>query len=303
MKPMELTITNIDTSTPPEGIKFNYDELKKGLQVQLKKYQGLVVTENEVTDAKRTLANLRKLRTAIEDKRKEVKAYWNQPYDEFADKIKELTGLIDEPIGVIDTQVKDYDERRREEKIAGAQDYFVSQIKDTDLEGKLKWHLVEDKRFGNVSMSEQAIKDQIDETISKAKDGLQTIQKMTSDYKFEMAEKYLEKLSLPEAISEGSRLEQQALRKEEEAKEQERLQAERRAQKETVQEAVKPPTETFIPIPITPNDTLKAEEHQQANTATEETFTIRFEVSGTKQQLLGLSQFMRDNNIDFSQIK
>ena len=69
---MEFLIKT-DLSVMPEKIDFNFDEMKTELSEKLEKYNALVVTEDSIKDAKSDRANLNKLKTAIDDKRKEIK--------------------------------------------------------------------------------------------------------------------------------------------------------------------------------------------------------------------------------------
>ena len=57
----------------PTTIDFNFEALKLGLSQSLAKYDGLVVTEDDIKGAKDDRAKLNKLREALEAKRKEVK--------------------------------------------------------------------------------------------------------------------------------------------------------------------------------------------------------------------------------------
>ena len=63
--------------TPQEkflsSVEFNYNELKSQLQENLDKYQNLVFTEENMDEGKNTRARLNKLKTALDDKRKEIK--------------------------------------------------------------------------------------------------------------------------------------------------------------------------------------------------------------------------------------
>ncbi len=52
----------------------NYEELKSELSEQLQKYKNIVVTEDSIKEFKADKANLNRLKTALEDKRKEVKS-------------------------------------------------------------------------------------------------------------------------------------------------------------------------------------------------------------------------------------
>ena len=67
-------VMNTDLSTAlPKVIDFNYEELKAALDANLKRYNGIIVTEDGIKDAKEDKAKLNALKKAIEDKRKEVK--------------------------------------------------------------------------------------------------------------------------------------------------------------------------------------------------------------------------------------
>ena len=102
----------------PKTIDFNFEELKTQLAESLELYAGLVVTEDGIKAAKEDRARLNKLREALETKRKEVKRECMAPYTDFEAKVKELVGLIDQPIAAIDGQLKAYEEQRRAAKRA-----------------------------------------------------------------------------------------------------------------------------------------------------------------------------------------
>jgi hypothetical protein len=62
-----------DLAVLPPEIEFNFDELKNELETGLKKYKGMVVSEDGIKDAKADRAKLNSLYKAIDDKRKEIK--------------------------------------------------------------------------------------------------------------------------------------------------------------------------------------------------------------------------------------
>ena len=102
---MEFVMGN-SLETLPKTIDFNFEELKGQLAESLALYTGLVVTEDGIKGAKEDRAKLNKLREAMENKRKEVKRECMAPYTDFEAKVKELVGLIDQPIAAIDAQLK-----------------------------------------------------------------------------------------------------------------------------------------------------------------------------------------------------
>ena len=73
-------ILKTDLSSLPQIIDFNFEDMKSELSIKLKQYNALVVTEDSIKSAKDDKAQLNKLRTAIENKRKEIKNQCLAPY-------------------------------------------------------------------------------------------------------------------------------------------------------------------------------------------------------------------------------
>lgn len=94
----------------------NFDEIKEALAEQMSVYKSLEITEEGKQTAKKDVATLRKIRKAIDDRRKEVKKSFLQPYEQFEAKVKELTGLIDEPVNMISDKLTEFEEKRIAEK-------------------------------------------------------------------------------------------------------------------------------------------------------------------------------------------
>lgn len=110
-----VTDFGVDYKPATLGIR-NYDALLEQTQAVADKYQHLVITETTLPEAKRSRAELRKFRTAIDDKRKEVRREFTKPYNDFKDRVDGLTAIIDLAIAPIDQGVKDLEERQRQER-------------------------------------------------------------------------------------------------------------------------------------------------------------------------------------------
>ena len=109
---MELQITH----QPLAPIQANLDQIKEYVQGVVNKYQNITYTDEQMKMAKADRADLKHLKEDIDNKRKQVKAAWNAPYLEFESKIKAITALIDQPVALIDGQIKDYEARKKEER-------------------------------------------------------------------------------------------------------------------------------------------------------------------------------------------
>lgn len=119
---------NIEVRQTAGEIACNFDEVKAQLQEQVKAYENLVITEDDIKPAKNDLANLRKIRKSFDDRRKEVKTEFMKPYEEFEKRAKELLEVIDNPIGMIDGKLKEFDKKRVEEKQAHLRELYEQEI-------------------------------------------------------------------------------------------------------------------------------------------------------------------------------
>ena len=125
----ELTL---NVKQNPGVIELNFDEIEKALDAKLAEYKGAVFTEESKSIAKSEVANLRKLKKDFEDARKGVKKEWMKPYEDFEAKMKNLTEKIDEPICLIDSQLKDFERKRREERREKIKEIYQEIIGDME---------------------------------------------------------------------------------------------------------------------------------------------------------------------------
>ena len=99
MNNTELKINEIQELKP---IDFNYEEIKQELSIQLQKYKNIIFEETDIQEAKKTKADLNRLKKQVNDKKIEVKNESTKPYIDFETKIKEIISMIDEPCSEIE---------------------------------------------------------------------------------------------------------------------------------------------------------------------------------------------------------
>lgn len=221
-------------------LDFNFEQIKEQLEAEMKLYSSLVFTEDQKTTAKKDIANLRKLKTAIDAKRKEVKKSFMKPYDNFDGKVKELLALIDQPIALIDKQVADFEAKQKAEKQEKIKETFAEVIEDNDF---ITLESIYKKEWENVSTSMKSIKADMVEKIFSIKQDLQTIEAFGSDacekakatylsngYNLALCIQYIQQYEQQKKEIE----ERERIRKEQEAKrlEEQRIAEEKRAQEE-----------------------------------------------------------------------
>lgn len=267
----------------PKTIDFNFEDLKQQLAASLELYTGMVVTEDNIKDAKDDRARLNKLREALENKRKEVKRECMAPYTDFEVKVKELVGLIDRPISAIDGQLKGFEEKRRAEKRAAILEVYE------DTVGELRALLPFDKlwrdEWYNTSTSMKKIRAAIVETENKVHSDLEILSTVESEFIDAVKLKYLEGLDLNTALAERARLQEQAKRLRE-YEDQQRVRA--------AQEAPQPPA----PAPVV----QEAAEVPELERGEVQVYRLCFECQVTREQAAELAAWLKARNIPYRRI-
>ena len=216
--------TDLGTALP-QTIDFNFEELRQELEASLEHYNHLVVTEGGIRDAKADRARLSKLREAVEDKRKEVKRNCMAPYTAFEAKVKELVGLIDQPIAAIDGQLKGYEQQRRDAKHAEVAAFFGEAV--GDLFDILTLSALWKDEWYNTTYSLKKIKEELSARIEKTRADLAVLDTVEGEFKEPVKLVYLDTLDVSAALAERARLQTEAERlREYEAQRQKRMQEE-----------------------------------------------------------------------------
>lgn len=106
-------------------IEFNKDKIKNEVIEYIKKFDNLIITEQDaIKDFKDIRANLNKVIKEIDDRRKQVKNEYNKPLNDFEKDVKEITNLINDVNSKIDIQIKDYEEKQKEKKLELIKEYI-----------------------------------------------------------------------------------------------------------------------------------------------------------------------------------
>lgn len=203
------------------------------------------VTKENVADAKKTLADLRKLEEKLEDERKRIKGIWNEPYDRFEKEYKEKTGLLDAAITNLAKQVKDIEtadaNKKRAQTIADIKKRATDYRKgfDTLLEQyPALWKKVWKDSYANKSTSTSKTVAEYTQALLAIHSDLKTIEIM--DNRDSILQAYYRTGSLGEAIHEA-----------EEYKARQIKEAQFKAQAEAEKEA-RTPQPTPAPAPSAP---------------------------------------------------
>lgn len=180
-------------------IQTNFDEIERQLTADMGQYDGVVFTEETKTDAKKKVAELRKLKKSIDDSRKEVKTQWMEPYNQFEVRVKQITALVDKPISFINGQVEAFEEKRLKERQAEIEQVYKEEI--GDMAAFLPLYRLQEDKWSNAGTSAKAIRKAMSEAISNARAGKAAIEAMQSDAVPDALRKFQGTLNLPDAIA------------------------------------------------------------------------------------------------------
>ena len=295
-------ITTTDLEAIPKVIEWNHEELKSALRSQLEVYKSLVVSADAVRSAKSDRANLNKLRTAVEEYRKDIKRRCLEPYNAFEGQCKELVSIIDEPIKAIDTQIKAFEEQEKEEKYKALKEFFNSKV--GDMADTIEFEKILDPKWGNKTKGLEELKGSIEDNIDRVREELDFLDTEYADVPFKTAivEEYMKDYSKSKAIVLATTLEFRY------KQEQKKKQAAEEALKRAEQQKQEVQTQPEQPAPVQPEpqpEPVAVEQpvQQTAPTANEPVGTVSFSVKGTRSQIIALREFMKSNGIQFAVIR
>lgn len=262
---MELQIKEF---TPPK-FECNFDALEAEIKEVALQYEGLIYTDDQIKIAKTDVAELRKFSKAMNDERIAIKKKYLKPYEEFEAKVKELDGIIQKPIALIDGQVKEYEEKCKAEKLQAIHNYWNERC-ELDIE------LVFDKKWLNASTSMKSVEKDIDDLIKQIQIDLTTLSNLP-EFGFEATEVYKSTLDITQAISEGQRL------------------AEIQKRKQEAKDKVK---DFDVPEEL-PFDDLEAQDNFIPNFDGNQPIWRTYKIELTTNQKLILDQFLQTTNIRY----
>lgn len=102
-----------------------------------KKYRGYLPTADTLTGDKATRASLRKVRKALDDKRKNVKSEYNVPLKEFEDWVKKALKPLDDAIDAIDKGVKEIEENERQIRLSVVKVAFTEKAESAGIDPRI----------------------------------------------------------------------------------------------------------------------------------------------------------------------
>jgi hypothetical protein len=281
---MELVIYKPNESDLIQAIEFNHEDIKAELAIQLKKYDNLVYSESNIKEAKNDRSTLNKFKDAIETRRKEIKKACLKPYEDFESKIKEIVAMIDKPIMAIDTQVKTFEQLKKDEKLDGIKQVYADRV--GDLAQLVPFDKIYNPRWLNATYKGTEIEKEIIDLFARIDNDLRVIDELQSEYDLQIKDAYLKNYDLTAALQEKTRLEEQAAK----MAEYKRIENEKHIQMKPAQHEIEAPRIKPDPAPEPPKQEPAV-------------YQLDFRVWGTREQLSGLQNYLRTNGLKYGKVE
>lgn len=172
----------------PGKITANFDDIKGELEMQMTAYAELEITEDVINERKKDVAVLRKFKTSIDDRRKDVKKAYLAPYEAFENSVKELTGIIDTQVVRINAGLEEFEQKRISEKKKRIEELYKDEV-GTYAE-YLPLDAIYNPKWTNKTYSDNEIISDMQSKVFTVKNDLAAIKGLNSPYENQIISAY-----------------------------------------------------------------------------------------------------------------
>jgi hypothetical protein len=271
-------------------IQINFEEMKAALADTLKKYNGIVVTEETLSGCKQTQKELAGIRVKIDTYRKDKKKELSKPIEAFESQCKELIALVEQAESPIKEGIQVFDDAKREEKRKAAEVLIKIVIEENGLTEKYGAQLTVIDKYCNLTAKDSEVKADLEaralallseqnreaELIDIIKDSINTAnQRINAKMKFEDFQRLIDRNVPTKDILAEITARAESIYKAEHPEPKPELTA------EPIAEATPEPVTTSEPS-VTP---LR--------------YFADYHITGTAAQLMSVSKFLKDSGISY----
>ena len=189
---------NILAEQEPGRVSFyNYGELKAALSSEMENYKNNIYSPEQMDIAETDLKTLKAVKKKIKDKEKELENSYSEPYKDVKIKLDELVSLIDEPIKLIDSFIKDL---KKQKKLKNINDYAKEKAEQLGEFGHkvLESNSFFNSKWENITFKEKQCKEEIDKKIDDAANDINLIKNFGGEKTSVLLARYFETLSIEE---------------------------------------------------------------------------------------------------------
>lgn len=264
--------------------------------------------DSNIDQAKKDKASLNKAAKTLNSKRLEIEKEFMKPFVEFKEVVTETVKLIGECSAKIDTVVKQNEQIYKDKKLADIRTYF-----DALNKSFISFNKVFKQEWLNKSKSMKSVCVEIDTIFTSIENDINALKSFDEDFDV-LRTYYLETLNVTATIQYANRLKEQ--REIVKVEEEERIKAEEERKRLEEESRNNREQETNVERPANQFERVNQEMNEAPAYATEAAaqvqkeqhtspvmYTRAFKVTGTREQIIALGDFMNDNGIDFEKIQ
>ena len=184
---------------------WDFERIKEELAKALSVYETSVYTDETIKLAKEDKAKLAKLKKAVEDQRKAFKAKCLEPYNALEPQVKELVSMIEDQRVAIDDVIKEYTERNKTQKESEIRAYYDKKAHVLGEFAAPLYDKILDPKWLN-SSSGTKYREEMQYKITAVLEDIDKIKSINSPFIDTILKKYIETLSVDEAMAKHEEL-------------------------------------------------------------------------------------------------
>lgn len=139
------------------------EKLIEKVQELCEPYETMIVEEDNVKDAKKLVAEIRRVKTSINDAKKKIKNQYMKTYNDFEADIKKAMSLIDETVKPITEDIEKFEEEKKFQKA----EMLIKFFRSLDNPYNFSPDLCTTKEMSNLSASVKKSKEEIESKLLK----------------------------------------------------------------------------------------------------------------------------------------
>ena len=276
-KSIEFTVQEDFINNLP-AIVSNLEQVEQWAIVQTEQDRSLVLlTDEDFENAKERSAQLNKQIKLIEDKRKEIKKAYIQPYEVFEKASKRVTAVLSTARENLWGQVTKAEEEQKKEKEDKLRDYWQEKTK-VNVAVSRTFEQIFDKKWLNKGVKLEAAYAEMDKIFEAILIDVDVIKSLNSEFEVSLLEAYKDGYSMSAVLAYNNR-----------------LNAQKQAQ-------IKREEESRVNTQPKEENPILAQKNEPSE-EDEELLRIEFWVEGTPDQIKALGKYIRDNGLKYGKIK
>ena len=274
---IEFTVQEDFINNLPQIVS-NLEQVERWAIAQTEKDRNLVLlTEEDFENAKERSAKLNKQIKLIEDKRKEIKKAYNQPYEVFEKASKRVTAVLSTARENLWSQVTKAEEEQKEQKKKRLREYW-EKLNSEAIGGYRAFEQIFDGKWLNKGTKIETACTEMDKIFETTISDIMAIRSLNSEFQVSLIEYYKDGHSISEVIGYNNRLQAQKqvqIQREEENK----------ANTQTIEEKANMP------------------QKDKPNNEKEEVLRIELWVEGTTEQISDLGRYIREHGLRYGKVQ